>query len=107
MKQISFQLLDYAKEEDKMTGDAGGDPLLKLKSRELDLKARADQEKNENAEARLDLDMMRALMNQQNQDAKLQQNEELAGLRAGVSLAKQQMADASKIHDFGRNFKKK
>ena len=32
--------------------------------------------------------------------------EELAGLRAGVSLAKQQMADASKIHDFGRNFKK-
>ena len=40
-------------------------------------------------------------------DEKLQQNEELAGLRAGVSLAKQQMADASKIHDFGRNFKKK
>ena len=100
-------MIDYAKDEDKITGDAGGDPLLKLKSRELDLKARADQEKNENAEARLDLDMMRALMNQQNQDAKLQQNEELAGLRAGVSLAKQQMADASKIHDFGRNFPKK
>ena len=35
------------------------------------------------------------------------QNEELAELRAGVSLAKQQMADASKIHDFGRNFPKK
>jgi hypothetical protein len=106
-KLIAEMMIDYAKEEDKITGDAGGDPLLKLKSRELDLKARADQEKNENAEARLDLDMMRALMNQQNQDAKLQQNEELAGLRAGVSLAKQQMADASKIHDFGRNFPKK
>ena len=47
------------------------------------------------------------MMNDQNQDEKLQQNEELAGLRAGVSLAKQQMSDASKIHDFGSNFKKK
>ena len=106
-KLIAEMMIDYAKEEDKITGDAGGDPLLKLKSRELDLKARADQEKSENQEARLDLDMMKALMNQQNQDAKLQQNEELAGLRAGVSLAKQTMADQSKIHDFGRNFPKK
>jgi hypothetical protein len=50
---------------------------------------------------------MKAMMNQENQEDKLQQNEELAGLRAGVSLAKQQMSDASKIHDFGRNFPKK
>ena len=56
---------------------------------------------------RLDLDKMKAMMNQENQEAKLKQNEQLAGLRAGVSLAKQQMADASKIHDFGRNFPKK
>ena len=49
---------------------------------------------------------MKAMMNQENQEDKLKQNEELAGVRAGVSLAKQQMADASKIHDFGRNFKK-
>ena len=47
------------------------------------------------------------MMNQQIQEDKLEQIEELAGLRAGVSLAKQQMADASKIHDFGRNFGKK
>ena len=45
-------------------------------------------------------------MTQENQEAKLKQNEELAGLRAGVSLAKQQMSDASKRHDIGRNFKK-
>ena len=100
-------MIDYAKEEDKISSEVGGDPLLKLKSRELDLKAKADQEKSENAEARLDLETMKAMMNQENQENKLQQNEELAGLRAGVSLAKQQMADASKIHDFGRNFKKK
>ncbi len=45
-------------------------------------------------------------MNDQQHDEKLEQNEELAELRAGVSLAKQQMADQSKRHDFGRNFKK-
>ena len=106
-KLIAEMMIDYAKEEDKISSEVGGDPLLKLKSRELDLKAKADQEKSENAEARLDLETMKAMMNQENQENKLQQNEELAGLRAGVSLAKQQMADASKIHDFGRNFKKK
>jgi hypothetical protein len=106
-KLIAEMMIDYAKEEDKISSEVGGDPLLKLKSRELDLKAKADQEKSENQEARLDLDTMKAMMNQENQEDKLKQNEELAGLRAGVSLAKQQMSDASKIHDFGRNFPKK
>ena len=104
---IAEMTMDYAKEEDKISSEVGGDPLLKLKSRELDLKARADQDRNANNEARLDLDTMRAMMNDQQPDEKLEQNEELAGLRAGVSLAKQTMADQSKIHDFGRNFKKK
>jgi hypothetical protein len=106
-KLIAEMMIDYAKEEDKISSEVGGDPLLKLKSRELDLKAKADQEKAANQEARLDLDTMRAMMNDQQHDEKLEQNQELAGLRAGVSLAKQQMSDASKIHDFGRNFPKK
>ena len=103
---IAEMMEEFAKEEDKISSEVGGDPLLKLKSRELDLKARADQDRNANNEARLDLDTMRAMMNDQQHDEKLEQNEELAGLRAGVSLAKQTMADQSKIHDFGRNFKK-
>ena len=98
--------MDYAKEEDKISGEVGGDPLLKLKSRELDIKAKADQDRNTNNESRLDLDKMRAMMDDQQHDEKLEQNEELAGLRAGVSIAKQEMADQSKRHDFGRNFKK-
>ena len=106
-KLIAEMMLDYAKEEDKISSEVGGDPLLKLKARELDLKAKADQEKATNQEARLDLDTMKAMMNDQQHDEKLEQNEELAGLRAGVSLAKQQMSDASKVHDFGRNFEKK
>ena len=106
-KLIAEMMMDYAKEEDKISSEVGGDPLLKLKSRELDLKARADQDRSMNQEARLDLDTMKAMMNDQQHDEKLEQNEELAGLRAGVSLAKQSMSDSSKIHDFGRNFKKK
>jgi len=103
---IAEMTKDYVAEEEKISGEFGGDPLVKLKAREIDLKARDNARKEEEGQERLDLDKMRALMNQENQENKLQQNEELAGLRAGVSLAKQQMADASKRHDFGRNFKK-
>ena len=98
---------DYAKEEEKITGEFAGDPLLKIKSREVDLRAMENERKEEEGQERLNLDKMKAMMNQENQEAKLEQNEKLAGLRAGVSLAKQQMSDASKIHDFGRNFPKK
>ena len=58
------------------------------------------QDKTANNEARLDLDTMRAMMDDQQHDEKLEQNEELAGLRAGVSIAKQQMADKSKSSRF-------
>jgi len=98
---------DYAKEEEKITGEFAGDPLLKIKSREVDLRAMENERKEEEGQERLNLDKMKAMMNQENQEAKLEQNEQLANLRAGVSLAKQQMSDASKIHDFGRNFPKK
>ncbi len=98
---------DYAKEEEKITGEFAGDPLLKIKSREVDLRAMENERKEEESEERINLDKMKALMNDQQHDEKLEQNEELAHLRAGVSLAKQQMADQSKRHDFGRNFKKK
>ena len=98
---------DYAKEEEQITGEFAGDPLLKIKSREVDLRAMENERKEEEGEQRINLDKMKALMNDQQHDEKLDQNEELAHLRAGVSLAKQEMADKSKRHDFGRNFKKK
>ena len=103
---IAEMTMDYAKEEDKISSEVGGDPLLKLKSRELDLKARADQDRTDNNESRLDLDRMRAMMNDNQHDEKLEQNEELAEMRAGVSVIKQTMADESKKNDFGRNFNK-
>ena len=98
---------DYAKEEEKITGEFAGDPLLKIKSREVDLRAMENKRKEEEGEQRINLDKMKALMNDEQHEEKLEQNEELAHLRAGVSMAKQQMADQSKRHDFGRNFRKK
>jgi hypothetical protein len=106
-KLIAEMQEDFAKEEEKIMGEYGGDPLLRLKGREMDLRAQDNQRKEEEGQERLDLDKMKALMNQENQEAKLEQEADLAGLRAGVSLAKQSMADQSKIHDFGRNFGKK
>ena len=98
---------EYAKEENKITGGFGGDPLMKLKARELDLRAMDNERKKEYDEDRIGLDTMKVMVGDQQHDEKLEQNEELAHLRAGVSLEKQQMADKSKRHDFGRNFKKK
>ena len=34
-KLIAEMMIDYVEEEEKITGDAGGDPLLKLKSEKL------------------------------------------------------------------------
>jgi hypothetical protein len=106
-KLIAEMQEDFAKEEEKIMGEFGGDPLLRLKGREIDLRAQENQRKEEEGQERLNLDKMKAMMNQENQEAKLEQEADLAGLRAGVSLAKQSMADQSKIHDFGRNFGKK
>ena len=114
---ISEMVRDYMQEEEKIISELGGDPLLKLKSRELDIKARQNEAKKAYDEGRISLDTMRAMQNQAQFEDKQEQNEELAELRADTSLTKQvmsadaalerqQMADRSKRHDFGRNFKK-
>ena len=90
---IAEMTKDYAEEEQKITGEFGADPLLRLKSRELDLRAKENERRKEYEEDRINLDKMKAMMNQQNQEEKLQQNEELASLRAGVSLAKSGMGN--------------
>jgi hypothetical protein len=105
-KLIAEMTRDYMAEEQKILTEFGGDPLLKLKSRELDIKARADEAKRAYDEGRISLDTMKAMMNQQQFDEKLDQNEELANLRADTSIEKQEMSIASKKFDFGRNFKK-
>ena len=85
---ISEMMDDFAKEEKKITSQFDNDPVAALRARELDLKAKDDARKEKEGEERLNLERMGAMMNDQNQDEKREQNEELAKLRADTSIQK-------------------
>ena len=85
---IADMMGEFMMEEKKITSQFDNDPIAKLRSRELDLQAQENQRKRQEGEERLSLDKMRAMMNQENQDEKLEQNEELAKLRANTSIEK-------------------
>ena len=85
---ISEMMDDFAKEENKITSRFDNDPIAALRSREIDLQARENERKEREGKERLDLDRMKAMMNDQNQDEKLEQNEKLSQLRADTSIQK-------------------
>jgi len=85
---IADMMGEFMMEEKKITSQFDNDPIAKLRARELDLQAQENQRKRQEGEERLNLDKMRAMMNQENQDEKLEQNEELAKLRANTSIEK-------------------
>ena len=87
-KLISDMTQEFKDEENKIMGDFGNDPVARLKARELDLRAMDNEQKRMQADARLNLDKSRAMMNQDLQEEKLDQNEELAKLRANTSIEK-------------------
>jgi len=79
---------EYMKEEKQITSQFDSDPLLKLKSREVDLRAMENERKKQNDEATQDLNRAKLMQAQEIAEDKMEQNEDLAKLRAGVSLAK-------------------
>ena len=79
---------EFMKEEKQITSQFDSDPLLKLKSREVDLRAMENERKRDNDEAQQDLARARLMQQGDIADEKMEQNEKLAKLRAGVSLAK-------------------
>ena len=85
---IAEMMEEFMNEEKKITSQFDNDPIAKLRSRELDLRAMENDRKEREGKERMDLDKMKAMMNQQNQDEKLEQNEELAKLRADTSIQK-------------------
>ena len=85
---VADMMEEFMKEEQKITSQFDNDPIAKLRSRELDLRAQENARKEKESNERMDLDKMKAMMNQQNQDEKLKQNEELAKLRADTSIEK-------------------
>jgi len=79
---------DFMKEEKKITSQFDSDPLLKLKAREVDLRAMENERKKDADQAKNDLDRAKLMQAADIADEKMDQNEKLAKLRAGVSLAK-------------------
>jgi len=79
---------EYMKEEKEITSQFDNDPLLQLKSREVDLRAMENERKKQNDKANQDLNRAKLMQAQEIAEDKMEQNEDLAKLRAGVSLAK-------------------
>ena len=79
---------EFMMEEKKITSQFDTDPLLKLKAREVDLRAMENERKKDNDEAQIDLARARLMQQGDIAEDKMEQNEDLAKLRAGVSLAK-------------------
>jgi len=88
---------EFMKEEKEITSQFDHDPLLKLKQREVDLKAMDAERKAKEDEARLSLDKSKFLQGSQLDEAKLQQNQDLANLRADTSMAKSEMSAEVKL----------
>ena len=85
---IAEMTKDYMEEEQKIMGEYSGDPLIKLKAREVDLRAMENERKKEADQAKVENDRAKLMQAADIADEKLDQNEKLAKLRAGVSLAK-------------------
>ena len=90
---------EFMKEEKEITSQFDNDPLLKLKSREVDLRAMENERKKDYDKAQNDIAKARLMQSGENFDEKLEQNEDLAKLRAGVSLAKSGVQQAKVMID--------
>ena len=88
---------EFMKEEKNITSQFDHDPLLKLKSREVDLKAMDTERKEKETGARIDLDKAKLVQNKDLTEDKLEQNEELAELRADTSIEKSLISAETKL----------
>jgi len=93
---IAEMMNEFMEEEKTITSQFDHDPLLKIKSREVDLKAMDTQRKEEEMKQRGQIDRAKLVQNKDIHEEKLDQNEDLAILRADTSMAKQQMGDQNR-----------
>ena len=85
---------EIMKEENKITSQFDSDPLLKLKSREVDLRAMENERKKEEMEKKAELERAKLVQSREIAEDKMDQNEDLAELRAETSLTKQIMSNS-------------
>jgi len=88
---------EFMAQEKVITSMLDSDPLIKLKSQELDLKAMDDFRKKQESEAKVNLDKAKLVQNRELTEEKLDQNEDLAKMRAKTSLVKQEMSNEAKM----------
>ena len=88
---------EFMKEEKQITSQFDHDPLLKLKQREVDLKAMEAERKMKEDEARINLDKAKMVQAKDLTEQKLEQNEDLAKLRADTSIEKSLMSMGTKL----------
>jgi len=96
-KLIAEMTKDYMTEENKINDGMNNDPLVQLKSREIDLRAMENERKKKESEDRINLDKLKVMSNRQVADEKLEQTDDLTKLKIGVDLAKQGMQNAKII----------
>jgi len=87
-KLIAETMAEYLEEEKKVLNQIDNDPLLRLKSDEIQLKAKEEERKREEGETKAEMDALKMLQNRQIAEDKLEQDDDHAKLRASVSLAK-------------------
>ena len=93
---IAEMMNEFMEEEKTITSQFDHDPLLKIKSREVDLKAMDTQRKDQEMKQRGEIDRAKLVQNKDIHEDKLDQNEDLAILRADTSMAKQEMGDQNR-----------
>jgi len=89
---------EFLKEEKEITTQFDHDPLLKLKEREVDLKAMDAERKATEDENRIALDRLKMMQAKTQEDKKLAQNEELANLRADTTMDKALLSTRTKLY---------
>jgi len=94
---ISETMAEYLLEEKKVLNQLDNDPLLRLKSDEIQLKAQENERKKQDDEDRLNLDKARLLQARELAEDKMDLNDKHQKLRASVSLAKEGVKEMTAI----------
>jgi hypothetical protein len=90
---------DFMTEEKKITSEFDSDPLLRLKAREVDLRAMENQHKKDYDEQRINLDKAKLVQDRDLTEEKMEQDEELAEMRDETSLEKAYLSADVKLYN--------
>jgi len=94
-KQIADMTNNMVAEEQEMMEGMGEDSLVELRKKELDLQAAEIKRKEKSDENQMALDLLKVKQKEKLQDEKIDSTEDIAKLRAAVTLEKMNAARRS------------